>query len=210
MRITIFPTARRRESKIPPERIYNLVCLAGLSMGTSLIFPGQFPESREIVPGTWCSDHVLACGYFVLHSLLHDSNPRDFTIRAACICFRRREKFPAYVTPDFRLHPIIFSNVLILYGLNPFDAAGDFTRLIDGFLRSNEPAQLNRAFKGFHTDLERLESFLSTFLVLIFNLSETFDVCSFDFVSGFEFRAWYLVATMPLRKHMNQDSKWLR
>ncbi len=48
----------------------------------------------------------------------------------------------------------LFYDQIILYGCDPFDATGDFTRFIDGLLRSNEAAQLNGALKGFDTDLE--------------------------------------------------------
>jgi hypothetical protein len=43
---------------------------------------------------------------------------------------------------------------IILYGFDPFDAAGDFNRFIDGLLGINEAAQLNDALVSFHTDLE--------------------------------------------------------
>jgi hypothetical protein len=62
IRITISSTAMRQESKIQSELMYIIfLYLFGLSMGRLLIFLGQSPESREKVPGTWCSDHVLAC-----------------------------------------------------------------------------------------------------------------------------------------------------
>ena len=58
-----------------------------------------------------------------------------------------------------RLHPgkghgRLFHDQIILYGFNPFDATGDFTRFIDGLLRINEAAQLNGALVSFDTDLE--------------------------------------------------------
>lgn len=43
---------------------------------------------------------------------------------------------------------------IILYGFDPFDATGDFTRFIDGLLGINESAQLNGALVSLHTDLE--------------------------------------------------------
>ncbi len=54
---------------------------------------------------------------------------------------------------SYNLVPL-FHYQIILYGLNPFDAAGNFTRVIDGILRINKTAQLNRALEGFDTDLE--------------------------------------------------------
>jgi hypothetical protein len=48
----------------------------------------------------------------------------------------------------------LFYNQIILYGPDPFDALGDFNRLIDGLLRINEAAQLNGTLEGFNTDLE--------------------------------------------------------
>jgi hypothetical protein len=48
----------------------------------------------------------------------------------------------------------LFHDQIILNGCDPFDAMCDFTRFIDGLLRSNETAQLNGALKGFDTDLE--------------------------------------------------------
>ncbi len=62
--------------------------------------------------------------------------------------------------PAARLFPgkdlgLLFLHVqIILYGFDPFDAAGDFTRFIDGLLGINEAAQLNDALVSFHTDLE--------------------------------------------------------
>ena len=43
---------------------------------------------------------------------------------------------------------------IILYRFDPFDATGDFTRLINGLLGINEAAQLNDALVSLHTDLE--------------------------------------------------------
>ena len=43
---------------------------------------------------------------------------------------------------------------IILYGFDPFDATGDFTRFIDGLLGINEAAQLYDALVSLHTDLE--------------------------------------------------------
>jgi hypothetical protein len=37
----------------------------------------------------------------------------------------------------------LFNDQIILYGLNAFDALGDFNGFIDGLLRINETAQLN-------------------------------------------------------------------
>ena len=48
----------------------------------------------------------------------------------------------------------LFDNQIILYGCDPFDATGDFTRFIDGLLRTNEAAQLNGALKGLDTDMK--------------------------------------------------------
>ena len=48
----------------------------------------------------------------------------------------------------------LFHNQVIPYGFDPFDATGDFTRFIDGLLRTNETAQLNGALESFDTDLE--------------------------------------------------------
>jgi hypothetical protein len=60
--VPTFSTARRQESKIQPELMYIIfLYLFCLSMGRLLIFLGQSPESREKVPGTRSSDHVLAC-----------------------------------------------------------------------------------------------------------------------------------------------------
>jgi hypothetical protein len=61
--------------------------------------------------------------------------------------------------PAAKIHPEeddtrLFHNQIILYGCDPFDAMCDFTRFIDGLLRSNETAQLNGALKGFDTDME--------------------------------------------------------
>jgi hypothetical protein len=51
--------------------------------------------------------------------------------------------------------PRFFFHVqIILYGFDPLDASEDFNRLIDGFLRINEAAQLNVTLASFHTDLE--------------------------------------------------------
>ena len=63
-------------------------------------------------------------------------------------------------TPAARLRPgkdngRLFLHVqIILYGFDPFDATGDFTRFINGLLRINEAAQLNDALVSFDTDLE--------------------------------------------------------
>ena len=43
---------------------------------------------------------------------------------------------------------------IILYGFHSFDASRDFNRFIDGVLRINESAQLDRALISFDTDLE--------------------------------------------------------
>ena len=48
----------------------------------------------------------------------------------------------------------LFDGQVVLYGFDPFDAPGDFTRFIDGVLRINGAAQLNVAFHSFDTDLE--------------------------------------------------------
>jgi hypothetical protein len=48
----------------------------------------------------------------------------------------------------------LFHDQIILYGFDPFDAPGNFTRFIDGLLRINGAAQLNVAFESFDTDLE--------------------------------------------------------
>ena len=48
----------------------------------------------------------------------------------------------------------LFHDQIILYGCDSFDAPCDLTRLIDGLLRINEAAQLNRALVSFDTDLE--------------------------------------------------------
>ena len=48
----------------------------------------------------------------------------------------------------------LFHDQIILYGLNPVDAPCDLPRLIDGLLRINEAAQLNRTLVSFDTDLE--------------------------------------------------------
>ena len=58
-----------------------------------------------------------------------------------------------------RLHPgkdnsRLFHDQIILYGFDPLDATGDFTRFIDGLLGINEAAQLNGALVSLHTDLE--------------------------------------------------------
>jgi hypothetical protein len=50
--------------------------------------------------------------------------------------------------------PRLFHDQIILYGLDPFDAPCDFIRSIDGFLRINEAAQLDRALEGFNADLK--------------------------------------------------------
>jgi hypothetical protein len=69
-------------------------------------------------------------------------------------------------TPSALLHPgkdngRLFHDQIILYGFDPFDAAGDFTRFIDGLLGINEAAQLNDALVSFDTDLEGLEKIIS-------------------------------------------------
>jgi hypothetical protein len=61
--------------------------------------------------------------------------------------------------PAARLHPgennaRLFHDQIILHGFDPFDAACDFPRFIDGLFRTNEAAQLNGALVGFDTDLE--------------------------------------------------------
>ena len=48
----------------------------------------------------------------------------------------------------------LFHDQIILYGFYPFDAPCDFTRFIDGLLRINETAQLDRALERLDTDLE--------------------------------------------------------
>ena len=48
----------------------------------------------------------------------------------------------------------LFHDQIILYGVDPVDAPCDLTRFIDGLLRINEAAQLNRALVRFDTDLE--------------------------------------------------------
>jgi hypothetical protein len=48
----------------------------------------------------------------------------------------------------------LFHNQVILYGPDPFDSPCNFTRFIDGILRIDEAAQLDRALEGLDTDLE--------------------------------------------------------
>lgn len=48
----------------------------------------------------------------------------------------------------------LFHDQVILYCFYPFDAIGDFNGSIDGLLSINKPAQLNKAFESFNTDLE--------------------------------------------------------
>jgi hypothetical protein len=48
----------------------------------------------------------------------------------------------------------LFNDQAILYGFDPFDASGDFTRFVDSFVRINGAAQLNVALERFDTDLE--------------------------------------------------------
>jgi len=58
-----------------------------------------------------------------------------------------------------RLHPAennirLFHVQIILYGFDPFDAACDLTRFIDGLLRINEAAELNAALVSPDTDFK--------------------------------------------------------
>jgi hypothetical protein len=48
----------------------------------------------------------------------------------------------------------LFHDKIILDGFDPFDAPCDFNRFIDGLLRINEAAQLDRALERLDTDLE--------------------------------------------------------
>jgi hypothetical protein len=48
----------------------------------------------------------------------------------------------------------LFHDQIILNGFNTVDARCDLTSFIDGHLRINEAAQLNRALVSFDTDLE--------------------------------------------------------
>jgi hypothetical protein len=47
-----------------------------------------------------------------------------------------------------------FNDQTIFQGSDPVDASYDLNRLISGVLRTNDPAQLNSALAGFHTDPE--------------------------------------------------------
>jgi hypothetical protein len=60
----------------------------------------------------------------------------------------------ARLFPGKNTRRLFFYVQVILYGFDPFDATGDFTRFIDGLLRINEAAQLNGALVSFHTYLE--------------------------------------------------------
>jgi hypothetical protein len=48
----------------------------------------------------------------------------------------------------------LFHDEIILYGFYPFDAPCDFSRFIDGLLRINEAAQLDRALVRLDADLK--------------------------------------------------------
>ena len=48
----------------------------------------------------------------------------------------------------------LFHDQIILDRFDPLDTPGDFTRFVDGLLRTNEAAQLNDALAGFDTDFE--------------------------------------------------------
>ena len=48
----------------------------------------------------------------------------------------------------------LFHDQIILYRVDPFDAACDFTRFIDRLLRINEAAELNAALESLDTDLK--------------------------------------------------------
>jgi hypothetical protein len=54
----------------------------------------------------------------------------------------------------------LFHDQVILYGPDSFDAPSDFTRFLDGMLRINEAAQLDRALEGLDADLEGLEKMI--------------------------------------------------
>ena len=60
----------------------------------------------------------------------------------------------ARLFPGKNTRPLFLHVQIILYGCDPFDAAGDFTRFIHGLLGINEASQLNGALVSFHTDLE--------------------------------------------------------
>lgn len=48
----------------------------------------------------------------------------------------------------------LFDDQIILYGFDPFDALGNFSRFIGGLLRINGTVQLNDALVSFNTDFE--------------------------------------------------------
>ena len=50
--------------------------------------------------------------------------------------------------------PRSFHDQIVLYGCDPFDATGDFSRFIDRLLRIDKAAQLNGGLVGFNTYLE--------------------------------------------------------
>ena len=78
--------------------------------------------------------------------------------RVSLLGFIRNPRFGSILIA--MLHPTenarrLFLHVqIILYGFDPFDASGDFTRFIDSLLGINEAAQLNDALVRFDTDLE--------------------------------------------------------
>ena len=49
---------------------------------------------------------------------------------------------------------LFFHVQIVLYGADPLDTSGDFTRSVDSDLSVNEAAQLNNALVGFHADLK--------------------------------------------------------
>ena len=64
------------------------------------------------------------------------------------------ERSSPYCTVNVNSPVSLFNDQAILYGFDPFDASGDFTRFVDSFLRINGAAQLNVALERFDTDLE--------------------------------------------------------
>jgi hypothetical protein len=62
--------------------------------------------------------------------------------------------------PSIARAAVLLDNQIILDHFKPIDIACNFTRLVDGRVRSNEAAQLNSALVSFNTYLERFEKII--------------------------------------------------
>ena len=111
-------------------------------------------DSLYIVPES-LAEKALYVSLKLLPSLI-----RFLLIHGSDVPFSNRSlRNPGWRTVAAVLHPgkdngRLFHDQIILYGFDPFNAPCDFTCFIDGLLRINEAAQLDRALERLDTDLE--------------------------------------------------------